>query len=1226
MSSTGAQAHRRPTRLLLGVLVAGVLTLSIALEAPAGAQVPALAGIPALPVVPSLSGTPALPGAGSSGSQVSANGPSGMDLTAALPLLKGAPHPLVAYIEGGINWQVTEAHQLVNNIYVNWHELPIPCVGTTISNATMTVNGVIEPCQPADGTNPASYDIDHDGVINANEWAHDPRVTDVNHNSYIDPEDLIASFSCYDRFNETIGVASWPGGVLSCSNGAQGVSNDLSGYPHDISGWNFYRDGNDPATSDSAYTHANGQMSAILSVCPRCMIMPVKAGAEALDMTQTLAKAWLYAGHAGASVIVSVTADLGYSSYMGQAINHLWHKGVVMVEASNDFDSTDHQGGMFWPHVIPGNGVVPDKKGTAWVRSNFTSWGVHNVLSVAGTPTTSQSTAEMGGLFGLLLAYGGKAYSQGLIPQPLTGPQAVQIMRATATPITNTSLAWPGAPGSWSLQYGYGIPNLYKAMQAVGAGAIPPVPSISSPSWYSLADPTQTPSVPVVGTITAPAGISYHWALQAALGGQPTPGSWATVGTGRASGTFTGTLGTLNLASVPKSFWSAPFGLSSTKQLSSVNQYAVTLRVEVTSSAGLTGVTRRAINVVHDSSWVKGFPLRLSSSGESQPALVDLQGSGNLDVVFGTSSGEISAINPSTGKELPGWPVYTKPVPVRHHAYGGVDPGHEPVIANVAVGDLLHTGQLDVVATTLEGHVYAFDANGYLLTGWPKSVNAGVPGLPVPRQSLPNTHLPARGSLAPPVLATLSGGRGLDVVQVGWDGKIHAWTPTGTPLPGFPVAVPAPPGQPPSGYFALDNYKLITAPAVAYLDGRAAGPDLVVRSEYTWVNSQTSGVADYGFAYAYSATGKLLPGWPVKMPGVLELTNDAMEFLLEGNDQPAAVPIPATGTDLVAVGPVLTPPYLVDRTGTIVGTYGSAAPGASPSGLAQLLHAATSSGSKGAAAALRQVDVPLPLATSGAFGRLGGVLSYAQSEIGALSTVDALLLRPNGGLGIHQYEVAFPATGGPPSPGFPAIRQGLDFFGSPIMTNVTANGADAVVEGGDSSALSAYTALGLMAPGFPKWTTGWSFAAPSAGDLFSSGHNDLAMVTREGYLFTWRTPGLTKQNNQWWRAFHDEYNSSRYGAHTRPPGVAHQPSWHHGATVVDFVAPGGTWYSGEVAHYDVTFHFAGRTLNTYVPPSGPAGTTQAIAVPYGVTSVTIQAVNRAGLLGHPVTIRRRAVR
>ena len=51
------------------------------------------------------------------------------------------------------------------------------------------------------------------------------------------------------------------------------------------------------------------------------MILPVKAGAEALDRTDDLAQAWLYAADMGADVIVSVTADLGYSTFMRQAVD-----------------------------------------------------------------------------------------------------------------------------------------------------------------------------------------------------------------------------------------------------------------------------------------------------------------------------------------------------------------------------------------------------------------------------------------------------------------------------------------------------------------------------------------------------------------------------------------------------------------------------------------------------------------------------------------------------------------------------------------------------------------------------------------------------------------------------------------------------------------------------------------------------------------------------------------
>ena len=150
--------------------------------------------------------------------------------------------------------------------------------------------------------------------------------------------------------------------------GCAKADNDGDGFAHGISGWDFYDHQNDPATSDGAYGHSDTQMLQAaaegnnglggVGVCPGCQIPPIKAGAEALDRTDDLAQAWLYACHVGAKVIVSVTADLGYSSYMDQAINYCWQRGVVMVEASNDFDSTDHQGGMFHPYVIPGNGMV----------------------------------------------------------------------------------------------------------------------------------------------------------------------------------------------------------------------------------------------------------------------------------------------------------------------------------------------------------------------------------------------------------------------------------------------------------------------------------------------------------------------------------------------------------------------------------------------------------------------------------------------------------------------------------------------------------------------------------------------------------------------------------------------------------------------------------------------------------------------------------------------------
>ena len=268
----------------------------------------------------------------------------------------GNPETVIAYVEAGINWRDENAEELNNKVFLNDGELP-------------------EPTTPAQGDEQCGA-----GVLCAADFSDTP---DANGNELVDPEDLIVRFS-------------------------DGRDDDGNGYTDDVSGWDFYNDQNNPATIDSAYAHANNQMERAggetdngvygAGHCPRCRVLPVKAGAEALDRTDELAQAWLYAVDAGASVVVSVTADLGYSTFMRQAAEEVARRGAIAVQASNDFDSTDHQGGMWHPKVLPGNGMVADRLGfgplstatrTYRERSNITSWGAHNVFTVATNSGTT---------------------------------------------------------------------------------------------------------------------------------------------------------------------------------------------------------------------------------------------------------------------------------------------------------------------------------------------------------------------------------------------------------------------------------------------------------------------------------------------------------------------------------------------------------------------------------------------------------------------------------------------------------------------------------------------------------------------------------------------------------------------------------------------------------------------------------------------------------------------
>ncbi len=1091
---------------------------------------------------------------------VTADGPCGMDLQDAWShYTTGDPHVVLSYIEGGINWHLSQAQQLVNNIYVNWHETPVPCNGSN-----MVVGGVTRPCATTYSSSVADYDVNHDGVVNIQDWAADPRVHDSNGNGYLDPEDLIAAVS-------------------------DGVDHDHNGYPNDISGWDFYDKQNDPGTVDSAYSHSDDQMLVIHHECPKCMIMPVKAGAEALDRTDDLAKAWLFSADSGMSVVVSTTADLGYSSFMRESVDYLQSKGIAMVESSNDFDSTDHQGGMFHQDVLPGNGVVASLDKTRWTRSDYTSWGPHNVLSAATSGgTTSESTPTIGGVIALLMSWGRAAAAQHLISSPLSGPEAEQQLVSTATRVTDPTLSWPGEPGDWNPQYGYGIPNVYKAMQSVAANTVPPAGQIDSPAWYTLYDPTKSSSVPVNGAINAPRSSSFTWKLEAGLGGDPK--NWFTIGSGSSSGNFSGQLGTLALARIPRSFWGAAFSLSKTKELETTEKYAVTLRLTVTDAGGRVARDRRAIDVHHDASWLGGFPMKLTASGESQPALVDLQGTGRLDMVFGDADGFVHAIDPATHQELPGWPVHTDPVSTLV-SHSGVSPGYEPIIADVAVGDLLHAGTLDVIAATPDGHVYAWNPQGGALPGWPQTVNTGVTAPPIPRPAMPYTRLPTQGTAAGgPVLSDMGGTGKLDVIETGWDGYIHVWQPDGSNLPGWPVKVHMPAGfSPDPGYVLVNDQKLDSPPAVAFLQGHNHPPDLVVRPQYTETRGSGIQPLPFAFVFAYHHDGTPVSGWPVKLPGVVEYYGSAQEFVTEGDTAPVAADPSGTGLlpDSVAVGPVLSPPYLIGPFGLPI-PYGAIASWP-PSGT---------------------VDVPVSFTTSGAFGKVGGLMHLSEAESGGLSIATSLLL-PNSGGPINNYESSFLGIGGPSL--FSAKRQGIDFLGEPIIAPVTSGGAQSVIDGGDSNAMHAYTSSGSMAPGFPKWTTGWNLFSPTAGDVLSNDKVDLVTTTREGYLFAWSTNGSPSANTQWWRMQHDEWNTGNYEAVTRPPGAVSAATFSPASGSLTFKAPGGIWYTGKPTSYRVQIEPQGKTLT--VPATASAGATQTIQVPAGTHRVGIQAVGPSQLLG-----------
>jgi hypothetical protein len=509
--------------------------------------------------------------------------------------------------------------------------------------------------------------------------------------------------------------------------------------------------------------------------------------------------------------------------------------------------------------------------------------------------------------------------------------------------------------------------------------------------------------------------------------------------------------------------------------------------------------------------------------------------------------------------------------------------------------------------------VYVFGANGKRRRGWPKRMSAGVSAPPIPRPEMPFTRLPQQGASSPPLLQDLDGDGKLEIVQGGWNGRLYAWHPNGRAAAGWPVEVKLPDDhEPPAGNFVVNDHKLATAPAVADLDGDGK-PELVVRSQYTDI--PMGGITPGGIAHlhAYHADGSPVAGFPVEMQGLVEYYGSAQEFITEGTHAPAAADVDGDGNDEVAGSPIFTPPSLFDGDGSRVTQYGSGA-NATQAFLTVVGNPAAVIGGS------LPADEPVTFTTSGAFGKLGDTLVYSEPETGGAS-IAAALVTAGSGAPIKNYLTANDAQSGSPVSGFPAEMQGLNFLGAPVIADVSGDGKPDVVTGADSSAMHAFDSAGATVEGFPKFTTGWTVWAPSTGDMRSDGTTDLVSSTREGYVMAWKTPGRADANSEWWSYRHDERNTARHGADTRPPGAVSGLKLPRSGRV-RFRAPGDDWYVGRAKSYRVRWvNRRGRKHSRSVKATRDAGALVRLRLPRGARRVTVQAIDDTGNLGTPKSAR-----
>ncbi len=1071
-------------------------------------------------------------------------GVRGPSVDKAWQVTTGRPDVVIAILDSGIMWNDLGAMgDLSAKVHLNSAELPLP---------EATTNG---------------YDRNEDGAFNVRDYladgthVQDSRVSDQNGNGIIDPQDLIEIFS-------------------------DSTDADSNGYVDDIAGWDFHQEDNDPF-DDVSYGHGTGeaedssaepQNGGGVGTAPSGMFIPIKVADSFVSDVNDFARGVVFGVDSGAAVIQEANGSLDNTPFGQEAVDYAWAKGVPVIASAADEESYHHNYPSNYAHTIPVNSVRGEdgdfvQNHTYLLLNGCTNYGAHNVhVSVPSNSCSSEATGRGSGIAALLIAQAKNLIDRGqLTSHPITGTalsanEVKQLLAATADDIDfSGNLALSTDPGVkvgflTELQstrfpshagrdkyFGYGRVNADQAVRAISATGIPPEADILTPGWFQNVDPTLVPSVSIVGSTAAyRRAQAYSYTLEYGCGVDPLDAEYARAGHLIASGTpgaalTDAPLGTWTLGGVPAdcAFNAITLPVADRDDFDEV--YNVTLRLRVTDDLGNVGEDTRVVSLHHDPTVKPGFPLNLQASGESSPAIADLDDDGTLDVVIATSDGRVHALDGS-GAELPGWPVVTN-LDVLHTGSAAFvstavsSQVHESVVASVAVGDLERDGDFEVVVASTQGRLYVFEEDGTPRAGFPVSTNPAFSDRTIRNEA--NRLDP--GFLATPALADLDKDGMLEIVIGAMDRHLYVWREDGTPQPGFPILMVdrtkvtvAPStqvtwnlssGQPVGSI----GTKIVGGPAIGDIDGDG-WLDIVQGTNEEYVrgeagNVQISPFADLfgleainGRVYAIPHDGTLsplvagnpsgpyLPGWPVKIGIFLD---DLLPTVGHGVGQQAALgDIDGDGADEVVVQGSNGPLYVLRGDGS---SFFGVSVGGKHLTLDYDMLAAIPipSGS---------TDFPLVLGLLGG-PTLADLTGDGRLEVvaGTAGTIKLIDAQASGRQepGDHQISVWDTTTGHMLSP-FPQIVEDLMFFGNPTVADVDGDGRPDVVSANGGGFVHAFTPTGGEPAGWPKFTNGWMIPIPAVGDLDGDGLLEAVAMGREGYLTVWDTPGAANANAVHW--------------------------------------------------------------------------------------------------------------
>lgn len=280
----------------------------------------------------------------------------------------------------------------------------------------------------------------------------------------------------------------------------------------DTDSYNFLSPGDPPEDDNDHGTHVSGIIAAatnnnegVAGVAPGAMIVALKAGdAKGNLYGNAVIDAIYYAADKGAKVINMSFSGPNHSTFLEEAVNYAYNKGVVLVAASGNSSGNSWDNSIQYPAAYANVISV----GATDNKDTIALFSIHNSavdLSAPGVDIystvlsnysfksgTSMAAPMVSGVAALLRS----RYST------LTPGQVKKVLEKTATDL--------GTSG-WDEYYGYGRVNAYKALRLLQMDVYPPSVYLKTPPFSTNQTTSETFKLRWGGSDPEPAsGILYY--------------------------------------------------------------------------------------------------------------------------------------------------------------------------------------------------------------------------------------------------------------------------------------------------------------------------------------------------------------------------------------------------------------------------------------------------------------------------------------------------------------------------------------------------------------------------------------------------------------------------------------------------------------------------------------------------------------------------------------------